>query len=87
MRDMTHLGDPQSAAGDSSLVPGRRTDQPRLAGMGALLGQMTFESINHSLFISARMLPVLFWPHQDERRLWRRIKPRMPILNQGRFHD
>jgi len=24
---------------------------------------------------------------QDERRLWRRIKPRMPMMNQGRFHD
>ena len=24
---------------------------------------------------------------QDERRLWRRIKPRMPMMNQGRSHD
>ena len=50
LRDMTHLGEPQSAAGDSSLVPGGRADQPRLAGMDALLGQMTFGSINLSLF-------------------------------------
>ena len=61
MRDMTHLGEPQSAAGLATSVPGRRTDQPRLAGMGALLGQMTFGSINLSFFNCARSLSVLFW--------------------------
>ena len=33
-----------------------QADQPRLAGMGALLGQMTFGSITSSLFNSARSL-------------------------------
>ena len=34
---MTHLGEPQSAAGVPALVPGDRADQPRLAGMDGLL--------------------------------------------------
>jgi hypothetical protein len=37
MRDMTHLGEPQSAAGVPALVPDHQADQPRLAGMGELL--------------------------------------------------
>ncbi len=61
LRHMTQLGEPQSAAGISSLVPDHQADQPRLAGMDVLLGQITFELINHSLFIGARMLSVLFW--------------------------
>ena len=61
MRDMTHLGEPQSAAGDSSLVPGSWDDQPLLVGMGALLGQLTSGSINLSFFNCARCLSVLFW--------------------------
>ncbi len=38
-----------------------QADQPWLAGMGALIGQMTFGSINLSLFNSARSRSVLFW--------------------------
>ena len=34
---MTHLGEPQSAAGVPALVPGGWADQPRLAGMDELL--------------------------------------------------
>src|SRR5271157_774862 len=59
--DMTNVGEPQSAAGVSPLVPDHRADQPWLAGMGALIGQMTFGSINLSLFNSARSRSVLFW--------------------------
>ena len=58
---MTHLGEPQSAAGVPALVPDHRADQPRLAGMVALLSQMTFGAINLSLFNSARSFSVLFW--------------------------
>ena len=38
LRDMTHLGEPQSAAGIPTLVPGHRAVQPRLAGVDAPLG-------------------------------------------------
>ena len=38
-----------------------QADQPWLAGMGALIGQTTFGSINLSLFNSARSLSVFFW--------------------------
>ena len=61
MRDMTYLGEPQSAAGVPALVPDHQADQPRLAGMVVLIGQMTFGSINLSLFNGARGLSVLFW--------------------------
>jgi len=61
LRHLTHLAEPQSAAGDSSLVPGGWADQPCLAGMDARLRQITFESITHSLFISAGSLSVFFW--------------------------
>ncbi len=37
MRNLTHLGEPQSAAGIPVLVAGPRAVQPRLAGMVALL--------------------------------------------------
>ena len=38
---MTHLGEPQSAAGVPALVPDSRANQPWLARMDAHLGQMT----------------------------------------------
>ena len=40
VRHMTHLGEPQSAAGVPALVPDHRADQPRLARMGALLKEI-----------------------------------------------
>ena len=61
LRHLTHLAEPQSAAGDSSLVPGGWADQPRLAGMVVLRRQLTFSSINLFLFNCARCLSVLFW--------------------------
>ena len=61
LRHLTHLAQPQSAAGVPVLVPDDRADQPWLAGMDALLGQITFESINLSFFNCARMLSVLLW--------------------------
>ena len=61
LRHLTHLAEPQSAAGDSSLVPGGWDDEPRLAGMDARLRQMTFGAINLSFFNCARCLSVLFW--------------------------
>ena len=93
MRDMTHLGEPQSAAGVPALVPDHRADQPRLAGMVVLRRQLTFE-FDHKPHLllpgaaqcSSGLLPDRFIL-QDERRLWRRIKPRMPMMNQGRPHD
>jgi len=45
MRDMTHLEEPQSAAGIPALVPGGWADQPRLAGMGALLKEIRCQFI------------------------------------------
>jgi len=60
VRHLTHLGEPQSAVGVPIVLPEHRTDQPRLAGMELLLGQMTFGSINLSLFNSAGGLSVLF---------------------------
>ena len=61
IRDMTYLTEPQFAAGVSALVPDHRAHQPRLAGMGASLSQMTFGSINLSLSNCARRLLVHFW--------------------------
>jgi len=59
--DLNHLEEPQSAAGVPALVSDHRADQPRLAFMDVLLGQMTFNSINLSFFNCARSLSVLFW--------------------------
>ena len=61
MRDMTHLEEPKSAAGVPALVPDHRADQPWLAEMGALLGQLTFGSIASSLSNNARSCSVLLW--------------------------
>jgi hypothetical protein len=61
MRDMTHLEEPQSAAGVSPLVPDHQADQPWLAGIGALIVHMIIGSITSSLFNIARSLSVLFW--------------------------
>ncbi len=61
VRDMTHLGEPQSAAGIPALVPGGWTDQPWLAEMDARLRQITFGSINLSFFNCARSLSVPLW--------------------------
>jgi len=61
MRDMTHLEEPQSAAGIPALVPGGWTDQPWLAEMDARLRQITFGSINLSFFNCARSLSVPLW--------------------------
>jgi hypothetical protein len=58
---MTHLGEPQFAAGVPAVVPWCGADQSWAAGMDAHLGQMTFGSINGSLFNRARSLSVLFW--------------------------
>ena len=81
LRHLTHLAEPQSAAGVPVLVSDDRADQPRLAGMDALLRQITFESINLSFSIvpgcsqcSCGLLPDRFIL-QDERRLWRRMEP------------
>src|SRR5208337_3194341 len=41
VRHLTHLREPQSAAGIPALVPDHQADQPRLAGMDVLLGQTT----------------------------------------------
>ena len=69
MRDMTYLGEPQCAAGDSSLVPGGWADQPCLDGCSSRSNNnlqvdqslFTFKSINLSLFNSVRRLSVFFW--------------------------
>jgi hypothetical protein len=53
LRLVRYQGEPQSAAGLPTLVPGHRTDHLRLAGMYALLGQMTFGGITSPLFNSA----------------------------------
>ena len=45
VRHMTHLGEPQSAAGVPALVPDHRADQPRLARMGALLKEIRCQEI------------------------------------------
>src|SRR5271166_3404299 len=69
MRDMTYLGEPQCAAGDSSLVPGGWADQPCLDGCSSRSNNnlqvdqslFTFKSINLSLFNSVRRLLGFFW--------------------------
>jgi hypothetical protein len=61
MRDMTYLGEPQSAAGVPALVPDSWADQSWAAGMDGHLGQMTFGAITIPLFIIARNLAGFLW--------------------------
>jgi len=59
MRDMTHLGEPQSAAGVPALVPDHRADQPRLAGMVVLRRQLTVSSITSFIYYCQKLLSAL----------------------------
>jgi hypothetical protein len=58
---MTHLGEPQFAAGISAAFPEWWAVQPWVAGMDARLGQMNFGSITSSLFNIAKSLSQPFW--------------------------
>ena len=70
-----------------------QADQPWLAGMVVLRRQLTFSSITSPIYYCQEPLSALLgcclidFILQDERRRWRRIKPRMPMMNQGRPHD
>jgi len=59
VRHLTHLGEPQSAAGVPALVSDHRADQPWLAGMVVLRRQLTFSSITSPIYYCQKPLSAL----------------------------